>query len=281
MRQIRAFLLRLGGLFHRSRREQEIADEIESNIAFHIEDNLRAGMPPEEARRQAILRFGGIESTKQDCRDRLGLPFLETFFYDLRYAARSLARSRMFTAVAVATLAFGIGASTAMFTVAQAVFFRPLPYAQPGRLVGISEVDRLKPSTGANVASADFADWQRMNTVFSGMAAYVGIDERGKARIDLFLTGTGETRVLKGLVVSSNLFDVLGVAPMLGRGFGSQDEDHVAILSYACWQTPVRCRPAHPRPLHHARRRAQRCHRRDAARVFLPRSGSRCLYPAG
>src|SRR4029077_19245813 len=109
-----------------------------------------------------------------------GLPFLETFFYDLRYATRSLARSPLFTAVAVATLAFGIGASTAMFTVAQAVFLRPLPYAQPDRLVGISEVNRLSPSTGANVASGDVADWKRLNTVFSGIAEYVGIDERGK-----------------------------------------------------------------------------------------------------
>jgi predicted permease len=241
VRQIRAFLLRLGGLFQHSRQEQDLTDEFESNIAFHIEDNLREGMPPEEARRHAILRFGGIERTKQDCRDRLGLPLLETFLYDLRYGTRSLGRSRMFTVIAVATLAFGIGASTTMFTVAQAVLWRPLPYAQPSRLVAISEIDRLKPSTGANVASADFADWQRMNTVFSGMAAYVGIDERGKVRIDLHLTGIGETRILKGLVVSSNLFDVLGVAPVLGRGFAG--EDHVAILSYDCWQNQFAADP--------------------------------------
>lgn len=234
MRQIRGWLLRLGGVFQHSRQEQDLADELESHLAFHIEDNLRAGMPPEEARRQAILKLGGIERTKQDCRDRLGLPLLETFLYDLRYGARSLGKSRMFTVIAVATLAFGIGASTTMFSVAQAVLWRPLPYAEPNRLVAISEVDRLKPSTGANVASADFADWRHMNTVFSGMASYVGIDERGKARTDLHLTGTGETRILKGLVVSSNLFDVLGVAPMLGRGFAG--ENHVAILSYDCWQ---------------------------------------------
>ncbi|HZT33755.1 MAG TPA: permease prefix domain 1-containing protein [Bryobacteraceae bacterium] len=179
MRQIRSLLLRLGGLFQRSRQEQDLTDEFESNIAFHVEDNLRAGMTPEEARRQALLKFGNIEYTKQECRDRLGLPFLETFFYDLRYAARSLGKSRMFTAVAGVTLAFGIGATTTMFTVAQGVLLRPLPYAQPDRLVAISEVDRLKPSTGANVASADFADWQRLNTVFAGMASYGGIDERG------------------------------------------------------------------------------------------------------
>jgi len=234
VRQIRAFLLRLGGLFQHSRHEQDLIEELESNIAFHVEDNLRAGMPLQEARRQAILRFGGIERAKQECRDRRGLPVLETFLYDLRFAARSLANSRMFTVVAVATLAFGIGTSTTMFTVAQAILWRALPYAQPNRLVAISEVDRLKPSLGANVASADFADWQRMSTVFSGMSAYVGLDERGKARIDLHLTGIGETRILKGLVVSSNLFDVLGVAPLLGRSFTG--EDHVAILSYDCWR---------------------------------------------
>lgn len=171
---------------------------------------------------------------KQDCRDRRGLPFLETFLYDLRYGARSLGRSRMFTVIAVATLAFGIGAGTTLFSVAQAVLWRPLPYAEPGRLVAISEPDRLKPSTGANVASADFGHWQRMTTVFSDMADYVGIDERGKARIDLHLTGIGETRILKGLVVSNNLFDVIGVTPMLGRGFAGQD--HAAILSYDCWK---------------------------------------------
>jgi predicted permease len=223
-------------LFLHSRREQDFADEFESNIAFHVEDNVRAGMLPEEARRQALLRFGGIEHAKQDCRDRLGLPLLETFLYDLRYAARSLARSRLFAVVTVATLAFGIGASTTMFTVVQAVLLRPLPYAEPGRLVAISEVDRLKPSTGSNVASADFFEWRRVSTFFSDMADYVGIDERGKARVDLYLTGTGETRILKGLDVTGNLFGVLGVAPALGRGFAG-NEDHVAILTHNCWQT--------------------------------------------
>ena len=235
MRRVRSFLLRLRGMFQRARQEQDLNEVFEGNLTLHIEDNLRSGMPPEEARRQAVLAIGSIELAKQNYRDRMRLPFLETFFYDLRYAARSLARSRIFTAVAVSTLALGIGASTAMFTVAQAVLLRPLPYAQPDRLVAISEVDRLKPSKGANVASADFAEWQRGSTAFSGMASYVGIDERGKARIDLFLTGAGETSILKGLVVGANLFDVLGVAPVRGRNFGS--EDHAAILSYRCWQT--------------------------------------------
>ncbi len=236
MRQIRAFLLRLGGMFRSARPERDLHDEIESHLSFHVEDNIRAGMSAGEARRQALLKLGGIESTKEAYRDRRGMPFIETFLHDLRYAARSLGRSPLFTAVAVATLAFGIGSTTAMFSVAKAVFLPPLPYADADRLVGISEPNPRSPSTGSDVASADVVEWQRANTVFSGMAEFVGIDERGKARVNLFLTGSGETRVLKGLVVSRDLLSVLGAAPMLGRDFSREDVDHVAILSYSCWQ---------------------------------------------
>src|SRR5579859_1598336 len=236
MRQIRALLVRLAGMFRHSSQEQELAEELESNVAFHVEDNIRAGMSPAEARRQAILKFGGIESSKQAHRDRRGLPFLESCLYDLRFSMRSLARSRIFTMVAVGSLAFGIGSTTVIFTVAKAIFAPPLPYAQSDRLVEISEVGRPSRSTGVNVASADVGEWKRSNTVFSDMAEYVGLDERGKARINLLLTGPEETRVLKGLVVSNNLLNVLGVAPILGRSFRSNDVDRVAILSYECWQ---------------------------------------------
>ena len=99
MRRIRSFLLRLRGMFQGSRQEQDLNEEFESSLALHIEDDLRSGMPSEEARRPAILAFGSVELAKQNCRDRMHLPFLETFFYDLRYAARSLARSRIFTAL--------------------------------------------------------------------------------------------------------------------------------------------------------------------------------------
>ena len=234
MRRVRAFFLRLRGSFGRSPRERELAEELESLIALHIEDNIRAGMPPREARRQAILQFGGVESTRQECRDRLGVVWLETFLRDVRYAARSLAHRPMFTAAVVAILACGIGSTTSMFAVAQAILLPALPYAGPARLVAISETDRVSPPTAANVVAADFLDWQRRNTVFSGMSAYGGIDERGEIRFKPFLTGAGEARQLLSVVVGTNFFDVLGTPPMRGRSFGS--DRNVAILSYACWQ---------------------------------------------
>ena len=235
MRRIRAFFLRLAALFRRTSREAELSEELESLIEMHTEENIRAGMLPEEARRQAILRFGSVEWTKVECRDQLVLAWLETFLLDMRYAARSIARNPVYAAAVMAILACGIGATTAMFAVVRAIVLPRLPYTDPANLAGIYMTDRQVPSAGANVSSGDFADWQRMNTVFSGMASYGGIDERGKVRFQLFLTGDGEARRIMGLVVSTNLFDVLGVAPMQGRGFTS-DDDHVAILSYACWQ---------------------------------------------
>ena len=164
------------------------------------------------------------------------LPLLEMFFYDLSYGIRPFSRSPGFTIFAVATLAFGIGASTIMFTVAQAILLRPLPYHQPDRLVAISEVDRRNPAVGSNVASADSHEWRRANTAFSGTADYIGLDERGKDRFQLYLERDGETRVLDALSVDNNIFDVLGVMPFLGRNLVA-DDDHVVILSDDTWQS--------------------------------------------
>src|SRR6266851_3566312 len=142
MRRIRAFFFRLAGLFDRRRRERELADELESHLQLHIEDNLRRGMTPVEARRQALIKLGGIEQTKDIYRDRRGVPTLESLIYDVRYGLRMLAKSPGFTAVAVLTLALGIGANTAIFTLIDGLLLKRLPVREPDRLVALSDPGR-------------------------------------------------------------------------------------------------------------------------------------------
>src|SRR5215467_13663668 len=116
MRKLRELIFRCGALFNRQRRDHELDEEIQSHLQLHIEDNLRLGMTTEEARRQAMVEFGGIESAKEAYRDQRGLPVLETLFRDLRFGARRLRKNPIFAAAAVITLALGIGANTAIFT---------------------------------------------------------------------------------------------------------------------------------------------------------------------
>src|SRR5690606_32955970 len=124
----------LGGLVWLERRERAFAEEIESHLQMHVDDNLRAGMTPEEARRRALLQLGGLESTRQAWRERSTVPVIENFVRDARYALRQLVKAPGFTATALLTLALGIGASLAVFGVVHAALIKPLPYPDPDRL---------------------------------------------------------------------------------------------------------------------------------------------------
>jgi hypothetical protein len=145
MRRLRVLLSRVFGLFSGARRERELADEIDSHLEMHVEDNLRAGMTPEEARRAATLEMGGVEKTKQAYRERSTLPLVENALSDLRFGIRQLVKNPGFAATAIVVLALGIGVSVAIFGFADAALLEPLPYADPGRLMSVNESNVESP----------------------------------------------------------------------------------------------------------------------------------------
>ncbi len=232
MRTLRAWFLRLTGLFRKERRDREFAQELESHLEMHIEDNVRAGMTLREARRQALLKLGGIEQTKEKYRDRRGVPFLETLAQDIRFGLRMLRKNPGFTAVAALTLALGIGANTYIFSVVDATIFRPLDLSDPGRLIALWE---RVPSNGLDrneLSPANFIDWKAQNDVFDHIAA--------QSWWDANLGGVDHPEHLHGFLVTPDFFAALGAQPMLGRSFlpeeGAPGKDHVAMLSYALWR---------------------------------------------
>jgi len=237
MRSLRAWFLRLGGLFGKQRQERELSAEMESHLALHIEDNLRTGMSPERARREALMKLGGVEQTKEDVRERRSLPFMETLLQDLNYGARMLRKNPGFSAVAVLSLALGIGANTTIFTVVNAVLLNPLPVREASRLVQMDTVDAKTHVTQARASKMGISfpnarDYQQKNDVFSGLAAWTGAP--------LTWSGGSEPRQILGELVTANYFDVLGMNPVVGRFFlPSEDKHHnsdeVVVLSYALW----------------------------------------------
>lgn len=232
---------RIHGLLRPGRLDEDFDREVASHIELLTEENIRRGMPAPDARRAARLRFGGPMQVMEDRREHRGLPLVETTLQDVRYAMRALRTQPAFSLAAIATLAIGIGAGTAVFSFVRAVLLRPLPYARPHELVGVYETNPLKHWTKNIVAPANYADWTRDNSVFSGMAAYEQFNSQGSGAGEVFLTGFGEPQGLKALGVSGNLLAVLGASPMLGRSFTDDEtfegKARVAILSYGLWQS--------------------------------------------
>jgi len=234
MRRIRAWIVRIGGLFNQRRKDRELDEEIESHLQMHIEDNLRLGMTPEEARRQAMIKFGGVESTKEDFRDQRGLPVLETLWQDIRYGARMLRKNPGFTIVSVLTLGLGIGATTAIFTVINAVLLRSLPVQNPQELVQIVVTSRSGPQYAFS-----YPLYERLRdqpTSLSGLFAAGGVGVKDRLRV-----GDGETEFVRAQPVSGNFFSVLGIPTLLGRSITVEDDragnpQAVAVISHGLWQ---------------------------------------------
>jgi putative ABC transport system permease protein len=232
---------RLHGLLHARRLDADFEHEIADHLDLLTEENIRRGMPPGEARRQAMLRFGGPVQIREQQHDDRGLPLLDAVTQDLRYASRALRKNPGFTLAAVLTLGIGVGATTTMFGVVRAVLLRPLPYAQPERLVRIFETNPLKHWAKNVSAPANYADWKAQNTVFEEVAAYESFGKDGSGASDVYLTGSGEPQSLKALAVSGNLLRMLGVPPLMGRTFADVETfeggARVVVLSYGLWQS--------------------------------------------
>jgi len=217
-------------IFRKRRLDRELDDELRFHIDALIEQNLRRGMSPDQARHEAQRSFGGVEQVKEAYRDRRGIPMIETLLQDLRYSQRVLRQSPAFTGVAILTLALGIGATSTIFSVVNAVLLKPLPFRGADRLVLVrQQIPKLGPQP-MRVAAPDTVEY-RKSEVF---------EEAGAMQNRVFdLSGDGGPEQITGGRVSANLFPMLGAAPLVGRVF-SEDEDRlrtrVVLLSYGIWQ---------------------------------------------
>ncbi len=229
MRTLRAWLLRLWAQFFRPS-DKEFAEEIEMHLQMQIEDNLRSGMAPARARREALVKSGGIEVTMQAYREGNSLPFLETLYQDLRYTLRQLRKNPAFAMTAILVLALGIGATVTIFSFTDAALIQPLPYREPSQLVVI--FGSIPLGARFHLSFPDYYDLKKENKVFSSFDVY---DSNG-----FMLTNAAGAELATGARVSAGFFRTLGVAPILGRDFSSGEDTHTAprtvMLSYAAWQ---------------------------------------------
>ena len=236
MAQLRAIVQRLAGLFGlfgSGRGEQDFTVELETHIALDTEAGVRNGLTPEEARRQALVRLGGAEQTRQAHRERRTLPWVESLIQDLRYALRTMAHNPGFTTVAVLTLAIGIGASTAIFSAIKPILIDPLPYPHASRLMLLWEM-----RTNGGPMPVTFGTFQGLSqraTAFDALAVFKGWEPAATAT-----SAADRPERISGQRVSADYFRVLGIAPFLGRNFQASDDrfrgPNVVILGDGLWR---------------------------------------------
>lgn len=221
----------LRNLLRRGRVERDLAQELDAYVADLTVENQARGMTSADARRSSLVHVAGVEQLKEEVRDARAGALLDTFLRDARYGLRMLARSPGFTAIALLTLALGIGSTTALFSVVNAVLLKPLPFPEPQQLVGLHA---SKPNFEAgSISFPNFRDWQQRNRSFSAMALFRGVSFSLRHQ-------TGQTERVRGEWVTSDLFRVFGVQPVLGRNFAAGEDDigaaPVVEISEALWK---------------------------------------------
>jgi putative ABC transport system permease protein len=221
-------------LARRAAADRELDEEIRLHLDLETEKNIRAGLSPDEARRRAVLAFGGVAATREAHHEARGVSWLEDAAADARHALRAFRRSPALAGAAVVTLALGIGANTAIFSAVNAVILRPLPYPEAARLVSLGEDNPEYGWVHAQVAPANMLDWREQVAAFADVAGYVDI------ATTVTLTGEGEPKVLSSAQVTGNFFSVLGVRARVGRTLEAGESwapgPRVAVVSDRLWR---------------------------------------------
>src|SRR5215472_2648677 len=239
MRITRIIERRLHSLLHRSRSDAELESEIEIHIQQLTHEAMATGVTAAEARAAALREFGPLEQIKEKCRDTRRVGWIQDLARDFLYGVRMLRQSPGFTAVAVATLALGIGANTAIFSIVDAVLLRSLPYPDPDQLVLMFNVPEKRPDALSSISYRDFTECREQNQVFSEMA--------GNAFHDLTLTGAGEPFLVNAAAVTPAIFSLLNAKPLAGRTLVPEDGIRgaaaVADLSESLWRSRFSSNP--------------------------------------
>ena len=227
----------------RNRREleEDLARELETHLAIAREEQQESGLSPGDAQHAAYKQFGNVTYLREEMREMWGWMWLERLVQDTRYALRMMRKNPGFAAIAVLTLALGIGANTAVFSVVDHIFFRPFAYQHPDQLAAVHEVVRFSGATRlAPVNLAHFQEWRRHWNSVEDLALIGGLR--------MSLTGAGEPERLQTMRVSANLFSLLGVKPQLGRSFSLEEDqrgrDHVVLLSDDLWRRRFNAEPS-------------------------------------
>src|SRR6185369_15140242 len=228
-----SLLRRWRALIHKDAMEHELDEERQYHLERDIEQKIKSGMSPEDARYAALKSFGRFDQSKEECRNARGVTFVEDILRDVTYSIRVLSKSYAFTVVVIVTLALGIGANTAIFSFANGILLRPLPYPRADRLVAIDETALKRGIDSMSVSFPNFLDWREQNKVFQDIGVYYGTSR-------FSLSGAGEPIEIRGSYISHGLIELLGISPQIGRTFTANedrpDEDTVVILGYDLWQ---------------------------------------------
>ena len=244
MSALRQLVQRILSLFRTETIDADVSREMAAHIAIATDENLANGMSPNEARRQALIRFGGIQQARDQRHAASTLPALETLAQDLRYTARTLRRDAGFSTVAILILALGIGANIVVFSVVNTLLLRPLPFPQPAQLVRIAPLVSKCGASCATYSTDAVQEFQRQNTSFTDVTGYDAFTAPGNWK----LTGSGIPVPVSQIDVMDNFFHTLGVQPLMGRAVFTAEESKpngppVSVLSYPFWKRQFNCDP--------------------------------------